>query len=107
MIFVTSDNRFESDVLYVDKLVLVDVVAEWCRPCKEMRPIMEELAKTFAGKLIVGLIDLDSNPKTAKHYKIHSIPTFLLFKNGKLVEKIVGAHPMAEFVKHIEKHGSV
>ena len=71
--------------------VLVDFWADWCMPCRMMAPVMEELAKDYAGKARVGKVNVDENPQIAGRYGIMSIPHFLIFKNGTLVEKIVGA----------------
>jgi len=71
--------------------VLVDFWAEWCMPCKMMAPVMEELAQTYTGKALFGKVNVDENPQIASRYGIMSIPHFLIFKNGTLVEKIVGA----------------
>ena len=80
------DNFIKSDMP-----VLVDFWAEWCMPCRMMAPVMEELAKTYAGKALFGKVNVDENPQIAGRYGIMSIPQFLIFKNGNRVEKIVGA----------------
>ena len=71
--------------------VLVDFWADWCMPCKMMAPVMEELAQAYAEKVLFGKVNIDENPQIASRYAIMSIPHFLIFKNGTLVEKIVGA----------------
>ena len=85
-----TDDNFE-EVISTDKPVLVDFWAEWCGPCKMIGPIVEELAGDYDGKAVVGKIDVDSNPNLSAKYGIRSIPTLLVFKNGEIVDKQVGA----------------
>jgi thioredoxin 1 len=77
--------------LNTDKPVLIDFWADWCMPCRMMAPVMEDLAKAYAGKALFGKVNVDNNPQIAGRYGIMSIPHFLIFKNGTKVEKIVGA----------------
>ena len=91
-----------NDFLKTDLPVLVDFWADWCMPCRIMAPVMEELAEEFAGKALFGKVNVDENPDVASRYGIMSIPHFLIFKNGTLAEKIVGAvgrDPLAKAVK--------
>lgn len=85
-----TDVEFEP-LMKENDAVLVDFFAEWCMPCVMMVPVIEELAKTFAGKVIFAKINIDENHKTASNYKIMSVPTLLIFKKGELVERITGA----------------
>jgi thioredoxin 1 len=85
-----NSSNFDS-VLSTNKPVLVDFWADWCMPCRMMAPVMEELAKAYAGRAIFGKVNVDENPQIAGRYGIMSIPHFLIFKNSTLVEKIVGA----------------
>ena len=85
-----TDNSFEADVLKASGPVLVDFWATWCGPCLAIAPVIEQLAKEFEGKAIVGKIDVDNNPQVATAFGIRSIPTLLVFKNGELVDKHVG-----------------
>jgi len=88
-----TDANFEQEVLKSDLPVLVDFWAEWCFPCKMIAPIIEELSAEFAGKLKIGKLDTDKNQSTAIKYGISGIPTLLLFKNGELVDRMVGLAP--------------
>ncbi|MBI2443146.1 MAG: thioredoxin [Candidatus Levybacteria bacterium] len=89
--FVVTDQNFEAEVLKSETPVLVDFWAEWCQPCKIVSPIVEELAKEYAGKIKVGKMDVDENPQTAGNYGVMSIPTLMVFKNGQPVKTTIGA----------------
>src|SRR5262245_14793710 len=86
-----TDRAFAQEVLHSTPPVLVDIWADWCGPCKAIAPIVEELAGEYAGRLTVMKLDVDENPRTASAYRVQSIPTLLVFKDGELVERIVGA----------------
>src|SRR5919108_3221751 len=88
-----TDRTFAHEVLHSTSPVLVDVWADWCGPCKAIAPIVEELAREYEGQLTVVKLDVDENPQTALAYKVQSIPTLLVFRDGKLAERIVGAVP--------------
>jgi thioredoxin 1 len=98
-----TDSNFESEVLQADKPCLVDFWAEWCGPCQMVGPIVEEIAKEYAGKLKVGKLNVDQNGQTAVKYGIMSIPSLLIFDGGKVVDQIVGAAPKKQFVEKIDK----
>jgi thioredoxin 1 len=85
-----SDSNFKEEVLGSEQPVLVDFWAEWCAPCKMIAPIVEELAVEYKGRLKVGKVDVDQNPKTATAYGIMSIPTLIFFKKGKVMDQVVG-----------------
>src|SRR5512136_1915160 len=88
-----SDASFESDVLKSDKPVVVDFWAEWCGPCRMIAPALEEISGSLAGKVKIVKLNVDENPATAAKYGVMSIPTLMLFKNGELASRQVGAAP--------------
>jgi thioredoxin 1 len=97
-----TDGNFETEVLKSDVPVLVDFFAEWCGPCRSLTPIVEELAKEYGGKIKVGKIDIDHSKSTPSKYGIMAVPTIILFKNGKEIDKITGLKPKADLRKRIE-----
>ena len=88
-----TDQSFQETVLNSDKPVLVDFWATWCGPCRMLGPIIEEIATDFEGKALVGKVDVDNNQQVSVDYGIRNIPTVLIFKNGEVVDKIVGVAP--------------
>ena len=101
---ILTDENFESEVLKADLPVLVDFYADWCGPCQMLRPIIEELSEEFQGKAKIAKINVDEAPKTAEKYGIMSIPTVILFKEGKEVTRQMGL-TTKEVLKELISHG--
>ncbi len=98
-----TDTTFEQEVLKSNIPVVVDFWAVWCGPCKMIAPIMEELAQEYDGRVKFTKLDVDHNPNTAVKFGIRSIPTVLFFKNGQIVDQVIGAYPKNHFVDKVEK----
>lgn len=96
-----TDNSFD-EVLNSDKPVLVDFWAAWCAPCRMLAPIIEEVADDFEGRALVGKVDVDNNQEVSSKYGIRSIPTVLIFKNGEVVDKIVGVVPKEQITEKLQ-----
>ncbi len=99
-----SDAGFEGDVLKSDKPVLVDFWAPWCGPCRSVAPIVDDLATQYKDKLRVAKVNVDESSQVAMKYQVTSIPTFILFKNGQVADRVLGALPRSEFVKFIDRN---
>ncbi len=99
-----TDATFEAEVLKADLPVLVDFWAAWCGPCKMIAPVVEELARDYAGKLKVCKLNVDENNQTAAQFGIMSIPTLMLFKDGQPVERLIGYMPKAKLVEKLSPH---
>lgn len=97
-----SDGNFEDEVLNADNPVLVDFWAEWCGPCRMIGPVVEELAEEYDGKVKVGKVNVDNNPEVSVKYGIRSIPALLIFKDGEVVDQIVGAVPKSQLTKQLD-----
>ena len=98
-----SDSSFDTHVLSSSLPVLVDFWAPWCGPCKSIAPVLEELATEYAGKLQIVKMNVDDNPQTPTQYNVKGIPNLVFFKNGKVVEQIVGAVPKDQLVAAVNK----
>ncbi|MCS7125062.1 MAG: thioredoxin [Candidatus Bathyarchaeota archaeon] len=98
-----TDSNF-NEVVSQNKLVLVDFYADWCMPCRMMAPIVEELAKELAGKVLVGKLNVDENPSTADRFQIFSIPTLVVIKSGREVDRIVGFAPKGRVEACLKKY---
>ena len=98
----TTEN-FEKEVLQSELPVLVDFYADWCGPCKMMAPLVKEIAEKYEGKIRVGKLNIDENMDTAQKYRVMSIPTFIVYKNGEKIESTMGAVPKSELEAMIER----
>ncbi len=104
MVMHVSDETFEKEVLQSPQPVLVDFYADWCGPCRALAPIVEEIAHELNSKLKVVKLDVDQNQETAMQYGVQSIPTLLIFKNGKEVERLIGYMSKSKLLSKIELH---
>jgi len=98
-----SDGEFDTEVLKSNVPVLVDFYADWCGPCHAIAPTIEALSSEFEGKVKFVKVDVDANQEVASRYEIMSIPTIILFENGKVEDSIVGAYPATVYKQHIER----
>ncbi len=99
-----TDANFQTEVLDSKTLNVIDFWAEWCGPCRAIGPVIEELSKEYAGKVKIGKINVDVNPNTSVNYGITSIPAILFIKDGKVVDKQIGAVPKSVLDKKIQSH---
>lgn len=98
-----TDADFDEAVKKYDTVV-IDCWAPWCGPCRMVGPVIEELAKEMQGKIVFGKLNVDENPTISAKHQIMSIPTMLIFKNGNLVDRLIGALPKEELIKKLENH---
>lgn len=98
-----NDINFDSEVKKSTQPVLVDFFATWCGPCKKQRPIIDELSESYAGKVKMGALNVDEGSEKSKEFGISSIPALLVFKNGEVVERMVGVHTKSQLADVIEK----
>ena len=103
MLHLTEDT-FDKEVLKSDVPVIIDFWAEWCGPCRALAPTIEELAREYAGKILVGKLDVDDNPNTAERFQVFSIPTLIVFKDDGEVDRLVGLCPKKNLEALLKKH---
>ena len=97
-------TNFEENVINADKLTVVDFFATWCGPCRKLGPILEEVESELSGKVNFAKIDTDDNIDAAKKYQVSGLPTLLVFKDGEVVERMVGLIPKSSIITNIEKY---
>jgi thioredoxin 1 len=101
---VVSDQTFEQEVLKSDAPVLVDFWAQWCGPCRMVTPVLEEVANEQGDKIRIAKLDVDANPITAGRFGVRAIPTMIVFKNGREVDRIVGFHQKPQLMQKLSPH---
>jgi thioredoxin 1 len=103
---VVTDTTFENEIEKHDGLAVVDFWATWCGPCRMVAPILDQLATQYSGKAKVAKMDVDANQHTPMRFNVRSIPTILFFKNGKLVDTVIGAVPKAKLESKFQEHAN-
>ena len=100
---IANESNFE-ELINTDKPVLIDFWAQWCGPCRMIAPVIEQLAHELDGQVIIAKVDIDDNQELATKYGVRSIPTLMVFKNGQVVEKMVGVRPKEKIADHLTAH---
>jgi|SRR5579884_2927545 len=101
--FTVTDATFEAQVERSPLPVLVDLWAPWCGPCRMIAPVLDDLASEMAGRINVAKLNIDDNPVTTARFNVQSIPALLIFKDGRLIDRMVGAQPKMEIVRHLDR----
>ena len=101
---VVNDQNFEAEVIKSETPVLVDFWATWCGPCRMVAPVLEEIANEQGDNVKIAKLDVDANPITAGRFGVRSIPTMILFKNGREADRVVGYHPKEQLLKKLQPH---
>ena len=99
-----SDDTFEENVIKKGQPIIVDFWAEWCGPCKQIGPILEEISEEYSDRITIGKLDVDANPETPGKFQIRGIPTMLLFNNGELIDTKVGMSSKTDLTEWIDKN---
>jgi thioredoxin 1 len=102
-VLTITDSSFDADVIKSGKPVLVDFWATWCAPCKAIAPVLDAIAEEYDGQVVVGKVNVDDSPATPGKYGVRGIPTIILFKDGKVVDQVVGAVPKSQLEALIKK----
>ena len=101
---ILKQDNFEEKVLNSELPVLIDFWAEWCGPCRMVAPVVEQLAKNYEGKAVIGKVNVDEERALAQKYRVFGIPTLFIFKDGQVVDQLVGARPYDDIAKVLDKH---
>lgn len=104
MVMTITNDNFQKEVLNSDKPVLLDFWAVWCGPCRMVAPTIDKLSESYAGRAVIGKVNVDEESALAEQFKVMSIPTIYILKNGQVAERLIGARPYAELAAALEKH---
>ena len=104
IVIAVTDESFEQDVVRAEGLVMVDFWAAWCGPCRMIAPVVEQLARDYAGRVTVAKLDVDSNPEAVTRFGVRSLPSILFFRDGVVVDQVVGAVPRATLEQRLQQH---